>query len=409
MSRLYHTEQGNVVAALCEELTTYRRVRKVLDLPQTESAAHIYLLARCYPQHDGPLRLAVNGVEADPIPPVDSDRYVWCETVVEPSLLRDGANLFELWSEATAMTGWSLAMEGGHADPLSTVSDDRGTTWRNERMAYLNALRGEYVVRVRLQEGEDPAPPSMVWEDAENPRLESLHRLIPEDVLQRQDGLEQIRALCTWISSSWEHTNSLRAALYTPWDPETILAWGSAQSGHNGKRTIVMCVHFAVTFSSCCQALGIPARCSAVKGSGPNAANGHFVSEVWSEEYRKWVFVDPTWDAMFWREGAPLSLAEVIEARNALRPLVRWGPGREVRLREPGKQEGIERFLNGYCFGHRALWPRSDFLSRPDLSPSGHGSVAYCETGWVWEEGDLEQGFGMFPYFAGPEYFQSPP
>ena len=58
-----------------------------------------------------------------------------------------------------------------------------------------------------------------------------------------------------------------------------------------------MCVHYAVAFVSCCQALGIPARCAAVTGA-LNSGPGHFVAEVWFEDYAKWVVVDPNTDAL---------------------------------------------------------------------------------------------------------------
>ena len=48
------------------------------------------------------------------------------------------------------MNSWSLAIEAGHKEPQSWISDDGGTSWRNEKMGYLNVLRGEYVVRAEM-------------------------------------------------------------------------------------------------------------------------------------------------------------------------------------------------------------------------------------------------------------------
>ena len=56
----------------------------------------------------------------------------------------------------------------------------------------------------------------------------------------------------------------------------------------------------------------------------------------------------------------------------------------------------------------RYLWA-ADLLSHPEYSPPGHGSLTYCETMLVWEERDLESGFGMFPYFGDADYFDAPP
>jgi hypothetical protein len=68
-----------------------------------------------------------------------------------------------------------------------------------------------------------------------------------------------------------------------------------------------------------------------------------------------------------------------------------------------------ENLEKGVCFRHRSLWPRADFLSHPEWSPPGHGALVYCETGFVWETRDRERGFGMFPYFADPGYFDAAP
>lgn len=408
MSRLYYSEEGRVIATLCEELTVFRRARKALRLPATGDAGRVYVLARSYPHNEQPLRMAVNGEEVAAIEPA-RPAYYWYEVPVAADRLVAGENTFEFWTDATAMNSWSLALEPGHAEPESSVSDDGGKTWRNERMAYLNAVRGEYVVRVRLAEGEDAPPPPMVWEDQGHPRLGSLRKILPPVARDQGPLLRRVRALSAWLASSWEHTNSLRAAQYGPWDAETILAWGAAQEGHNGKRPVVMCVHYAAAFVSCAQAVGIPARC-AVLTEAVNGSNGHFVTEVWFEDEGKWVVVDPNADAMFWKDGVPLSMSEVQEAGSDLGGLIRWGSGSAFQRTFPHMVDFIENNLEkGVCFGHRSVWFRSDLLGHPEFSPPGHGALSYCETGLVWEKRDLERGFGMFPHFGDAAYFDAPP
>ena len=409
MSKLYLNESGHVVPSLCEELTCFRRARKVLHLPPTAAPATLYLLARAYADSDRPLRLAINGVEIAPLQPGPTSGYLWYQTPVEATVLKPGPNTFELWTDATAMDAWSLGLEAGHEQPHSAVSDDAGASWRSARMGYLNVLRGEYVLRLRLQEGEDPAPGPVVREDPDHPRLERLRQILPAAARQGSTELDQVRALTAWLSSSWEHTSSARAAQYAPWDVETLLAWGGAQAGHNGQRPIAMCVHYGAALTSCCQALDIAARC-AVFTQGINPPNGHFTTEVYLSDYDKWVMVDPNLDAILWREGAPLSVTEIQQAGPDLSPLIEWGPGIEFQRRNPLIEDWISQvYLPGLCFAHRSVWQRADLLSHPEFSPPGHGSTSYCETGLVWEESDLDQGFGMFPCFAGPDYFDAPP
>lgn len=409
MSKLYYTEEGRVIATLGEELTRYRRARKVLHLPGTSGPAQAYVLARPYPGYEGPLRIAVNGQELPPIMPASSRSFLWYGAEVEPGLVRPGANIIDLWTDATSMTGWGLAMEGGVAQPGSSITDDAGASWRSERMGYLNAQLGEYVVRVRLAEGEDPPPPAPVWEDRTHPRVARLLDIIPAGARERGSLLERVRALSTWLSTSWEHTDSDRASLYTPWDAETILAWGSRRVGHDGRIPITMCVHYAVAFVTCCQALGIQARC-AVFASDINTFDGHFTAEVWFEDLGKWVFVDPNSDLLFCRDGVPMSISEIQAAGGDLRGLASFGRGTAYQRAFPHMASFVEEnLMEGLFIRRRAAWMRSDFVAHPELTPPGHGATAYCETGLIWETQDRERGFGMFPYFGGPEYFDAAP
>ena len=48
MTKLYYTESGHSMPNLAEELTTFRRARKVLTLPPTSSPATLYFIARAH-------------------------------------------------------------------------------------------------------------------------------------------------------------------------------------------------------------------------------------------------------------------------------------------------------------------------------------------------------------------------
>ncbi len=409
MSKLFYNEQGHMVPTLGEELTDCRRARKVLDLPGTAAPATLYLLARPHAGSGLPLRVSVNGAEIEPIQPGSFQAYTWYTVSLPAERLRAGANVLEFWTDATAMDAWSLAIEGGHREPVSAVSDDGGQHWRSEHMSYLNVLTGEYVVRVRLAEGQDPPPPPFVWEDPRHPRLAHLRQRLPPAALQPGPLLPRVRALSTWLSTSWEHTDSGKAAQYAPWDAETILAWGHHRVGHDGRLPIVMCVQYGAAFVSACQAAGFPARC--VVGTDTiNSYNGHFVAEVWSNEHAKWILVDPNLDAIFFRNGAPLSAAEIQAAGDDLSGLVGWGPGTTYQRRFPHIETFVRtNYLKGLWLRSRSIWARADFLTRPELTPPGHGMTAYCETSLIWDRSVRQHGFGMFPYFADADDFATAP
>jgi len=412
MSKLYYTESGRFLPALGEELTTFRRARKVLTLPKTSKPARLFFIPRPYEDSNAPLRLSVNGKELAPIVKQPSRIvYQWHAVTLEPGLLRAGENVFEFWCDATAMNGWALAMEGGFANPASFTTDDGGANWRNHHMSYLNVDRGEYLVRVRLEEGEDPAPPPMVYEDPANPRLASYRKLFPAEALEPGPILKRVRALSTWIANSWEHT-AAGPGLGTvpmPWDPETIHAWASMEKGHAGQRPIANCIFYGVTFAAACQALGIPARCS-IFSDKPAGGGGHFTAEYWSNEHEKWCMVDPNFDAMFLRNGVPLSVTELQDTRKTVNDVTEYGPGAERHRQNPRTMywfdDGSRRARS---INHRSVWYRSDILSHPEFNPAAHGAgVMYSETGIVWEQRDMET-WPMFPYFGDRDYFDAPP
>ena len=370
MSKLFLTENGNVIPLLCEELTNERRARKMLQLPLTSHPAHLFVLARTYPGCSIPLRLAVNGVETTQLAPRWPDTYQWHEIPIPANILREGDNLFEFWTDSYSMNTWSLALEDGHRDPQSWLSTDGGESWRNEKMGYVNVLRAEYVVRVRLVEGEDDPPPPFVWENPAHPRLSRLRAQLP---LSAFSGtfLDRVRSLCSWTCNRWEYRCDEPG--YAPWDAETIMAWGQAQRGAAGLRPIVMCVHFGVTLVTACMAAGIPAR-GAVFANNVNGNHGHFATEIWFEELKKWVYVDSTLDAIVFDGNIPLSVKEIQSLGGDLARRVRWGPGRWLQDRNPFIPEWIEQ-----------VFELGDVFCQPcNLVPLGFLLTSRVDTAVAW-------------------------
>lgn len=407
VSCLYYTDSGQVVTGHSEELSRFRRARKVLELPGTREAARLYLLARCYPENRLPLWIAVNGREQRALEPRLEGRYAWHEVELARGELGSGTNVVELWTEAPAMDAWSLALAACPGRAGSFLSTDGGASWRADRLGCHNQMVGEYVARVRLAEGNDPPPPAMIWEDPCVPRLAQLRTRLP--VMPPGPTYARVRALAAWVSQAWEYRNANYGEVYAPWDAETILAWGKAGHGHGGARPIVMCVHYAVTFISCCMALGMAAR-PAVFTGGINEFSGHFTAEVWFPEWNKWALVDPNMDALFVRDGVPLAVEEIQDASDRLADLVEWGPGYEFQQENAVIRDWTNSvYLRGEWIRQRGVWPRTDFLTHPEETPASHGVIAYSEANLVWQAAAREAGFGMFPYFGDEEYFAAAP
>lgn len=407
MSKLYYSDHGFVIPTICEEVTGCRKAAKILTILGTSAPAQLFFLARPHSVQVPPLRVFVNNHQ---LPPVlfggGIPAFAWYELNIPAGILTEGQNRVEFWSEGDGMNAWTLALDCTPAEnPGSFVSLDSGMNWSSQQLGRFSRNQGEYLVRIRMQEGEDLEPPIWVDEDFSHPRLAEIRSLLPSEVFSASNILDKIRILSSWTAQSWEYCSSAYASLYTPWDAATILAWGKAEQGQNGQRPIVMCVHYAITFITACQALGIHARASAFT-EAINGFNGHFAAEVWLPDLQKWIFVDPNIDAIFYDNGQPLSVAEMHKFGPNLSPYVVFGPGYTYQIRNPSIAEFMKIYLNGRFMKLRGLWPRADFLSHPELTPPGHGSLAYCETYFVWEP---DENLRMFPYFGDPEYFSVGP
>ena len=252
----------------------------------------------------------------------------------------------------------------------------------------------------------------MVFNDPDDPRLESLRATMPAQALDRSlPKLERLRSISTWLASSWEHTPAAPdlGVINSPWDPETVLAWAPGQCGHNGLRPTANCIFYGVAFANAAQAIGVPARCAIFAGK-PGKADGHFTAEYWSDEHQKWAMVDPNFDDFFIRDGVPLSVSELQKLGSDLEDVTARGPGAESqRLNQRVYRwfDSHERRARSLEF--RTAWYRADQLTRPEFSPPAHGGGgAYTETGIVWEERDKDT-WPMFPLFGSPDYFDAPP
>jgi hypothetical protein len=415
MSRLFFSETGRLLYLENEELASYRRARKVFRLPAgIQGGATLFLLAKSRRGCRRPLRVQVNGRRTLSLAPKHVHYLSWFALHLGAGDIRGGTNVIEIWSDNDALDGWILGLEPCVRKPDSALSLDGGRTWQSNRMGVHHCLRGEYVIRLRLDDPElsDPPPPARTWEKPDCPRFAALTAAIPRRIGRIEDPWQRARALATWVCS-WSLYRMDRArkhqiAEYCPWEPLTIRAWLKADFGQYQANPVAFCVHYGAAFVSLALALGLPARCVCGTGGTLERGPGHFIAEVWIEKWRKWCYLDPMCDFAFLRNSVPLSTAELAE-QPALR-LLGWlsrGPG-FFRLPRPTRMMFKSAFGTGICFRHWALWPRNDFLSHPELTPPSHGAVYYCETDWLWAKtGRASQ--GMFPWHVPADLLAKPP
>jgi len=140
--------------------------------------------------------------------------------------------------------------------------------------------------------------------------------------------MERFKALRQWIRNQWQNGWNKGGLSYIPsWDARIILSLAP------NDLSLGMCTHYATTFVQCAQALGIPAR---------PVFRGHALSEVWSNEHKKWIVMDAGLDANdkrrstyhFERNGVPLS---ELEAHQANLDAKQWS---EIRVLATNMSEG---------------------------------------------------------------------
>jgi hypothetical protein len=152
--------------------------------------------------------------------------------------------------------------------------------------------QAEFILVTDEQNGEFPVSPfSLREDDFHHPRLELLRRRerLDDVVAGARTQFETIVRLRAWARRQWESGADF---YYPPWDAVEILDL-ARQHDNRG-----FCAQYAVVFLQACQSLGIHARYVDLPG--------HFTVAVWSDDYDRWVAMDPTNDIHFERDGLPL-------------------------------------------------------------------------------------------------------
>jgi len=204
---------------------------------------------------------------------------------------------------------------------------------------------------------------------------------------------EQFLALREWVSQQWPYHPGYP---YPPWDALVILDWlrRTRPGAHGG------CMHYAVVFCQCCLSLGLQARLVLLASPAFASGDGHFVTEVWSNDYRKWVFMDPTANSHFEAGGAPLSMLEVRDL---------WESGRVDEIKQVsgpahphvvlGSNYPLEHLRRG-GFRYAGLVLRNDHLTSLSPYEPEHGMATYKWTGFLWWGRDIPQELPQFPLYS---------
>ncbi len=203
---------------------------------------------------------------------------------------------------------------------------------------------------------------------------------------------------------NWAYRVPLRSEAYSwNWNDVTrtpVIAEGTGMPQLNGpffkgRRMIEMCLYPNQALIGALLSLGYQARHINIHSEGES---GHEVTEVWSNELNKWIYMDATRDYYYFdpETGIPFNLLELHNLLAAKMPRVEdwkrpFAPeiGKElVKDLKVGQRQGNNPFpiQDGggdhllEIMGHFRIIPRNDFLSNPLPVPVHTG-----DTMWGWD------------------------
>jgi hypothetical protein len=152
--------------------------------------------------------------------------------------------------------------------------------------------QSEIVLVTAEDNGEIPASSYVLEEDDfRHPRLQLLRsrEKLDEVVAGAPRQFEAAMRLRAWASRQWKPGGDF---YYPPWDAVEILDL-AREHGNRG-----FCAQYAIVFLQACQSMGIHARYVDLPG--------HFVVSVWSDDFDRWVLMDPMNDLHYEKDGVPM-------------------------------------------------------------------------------------------------------
>lgn len=176
-----------------------------------------------------------------------------------------------------------------HPGDVITLDGKKATLTRLDDLPY---VQSEYTQRFK-------------FDSADNPKLKELrdHYKLDAVIASGKDEFDRQILLLDWVNHQFKKfgkpTSDARGAL-------DILA--ANQAGNT-----FFCAHYANVFVSAAASLGWVDRSLALRRPD-NVGEGsteHSSTEIWSNQYRKWIMLDPTFAMYVEKDGLPLSAYEI--------------------------------------------------------------------------------------------------
>ena len=247
-------------------------------------------------------------------------------------------------------------------DAKIDVSENSGASLNADMSKNRNIIRGYY---------------NYAYQPYGHERLEYLrkHFRLDEVVGGCSSEFEKFEVLATWLRGQWRDGwyGDRTKGLKTPWD-----AWIALNLNDDFKAS-GMCTIYANTYVQCCLAVGLNAR--------GNVLNHHFVSEIWSNEYERWILFDIGFNAHSLRtvhmemDNKMLSCVDILKAVNE-------GNISRIKLVTPTLWKKTWR---GDQAQEAQLTDPKNWAARTGIPTRNN----YLES---WLPGELQHGFSQYSY-----------
>ncbi|PKO95353.1 MAG: hypothetical protein CVU12_10425 [Bacteroidetes bacterium HGW-Bacteroidetes-7] len=155
---------------------------------------------------------------------------------------------------------------------------------------------------------QEPQNPLFVFQYSDTTANEFLKELrssyrIDKLVAEDNTEFEKIKSILDWTNSQWSHNGS-----NSPSKSDALTILKEAKEGKQFR-----CVEYGIVAAAAMNSIGIPARTLGLKSRDVEKVRrgaGHVVTEVYSKELGKWIFMDPQMNIIPVLNGMPLNGVE---------------------------------------------------------------------------------------------------
>jgi hypothetical protein len=275
----------------------------------------------------------------------------------------------------------------GTADPLATPKLSEITLTTEPKLAkdWTKAVKvtdshNEEIVRTSIPFRYEPFTQPKLKE------LRARYRL-DEVVSGAKTELDIVTKLAAWAARQWKWEEWHLDKFYPAWDALEIL-----NKLPDGKPVGGFCQQYDLVFLQACESFGFVGRDISISSGTlcrPTIV-GHEPMEIWSNQFRKWIWIDGT--GAYYPEdaatGVPLSLWEVRQRQLRVLAGRKAEPIRIVRIVDTVHQwHGLDADMS---FAELRLIPRSNFLEQKSPLPLNNGKADWTWSGFeVWTDADV--------------------